>query len=666
VEASRSLTNGSSEAAVPPTGAHQPSDRSVSAVRAASAAPRSPRVGRAVATAIVMANAPASEGGPAAALPWGGRTVLRRLLGQLRALDVRRTHVVTRPAWDDELASSLAGHGIEVSLHVSPTVSEDFHTVAEIARGGEGPIIVLNGEIVTHGEALAGLLLDPRVVTGALSRHRRIPQYLAPRTRTTRGRIMSASSAYHATARPNTSQLGVVKIGESDRSALVDVAEHLASLTKSALPPGWEEEFELKESRWRRSLAGDDATDDEVGVHKDGHGAFAASDEGVGAPAAGLHDDYDDVLAPLSTEAEAEVALRRAALRENVVALLLVGLVRADVHVVNSYLRALFWARPLSLEAVRDAAERIEDYDEDRVLLDSAVKANDGFFTTFFVSPYSKYIASWAARRGLTPNQVTSISMTIGILAAAIFATGSRPGLVTGAVLLQLAFTADCVDGQLARYTRQFSKLGAWLDSIFDRTKEYIVFAGLAVGAVRGFEDDVWVLAVAAITLQTVRHMADFSFGARQTQAIASEERPPIEEPGDGLLRGPQRLAVLPTSLPEGGDDLDPAATHPPSSPLLFAEPVIDVPSKPSPPLTRRIVTGLTRRALGGSRALDRWRWTRWLKKILVFPIGERFAVISVTAAVATPRFTFIVVLAWGGLAMLYQLAGRSVRSLSQ
>ena len=27
------------------------------------------------------------------------------------------------------------------------------------------------------------------------------------------------------------------------------------------------------------------------------------------------------------------------------------------------------------------------------------MKANDGFFTTFFVSPYSKYIARWAARQ---------------------------------------------------------------------------------------------------------------------------------------------------------------------------------------------------------------------------------------------------------------------------
>ena len=60
----------------------------------------------------------------------------------------------------------------------------------------------------------------------------------------------------------------------------------------------------------------------------------------------------------------------------------------------------------------------------------------------------------------------------------------------------------DCVDGQLARYTRQFSKLGAWLDSIFDRAKEYVVFAGLAIGASRT-GDPVWLLAGAALALQT-------------------------------------------------------------------------------------------------------------------------------------------------------------------
>src|SRR3954453_11521062 len=115
-------------------------------------------------------------------------------------------------------------------------------------------------------------------------------------------------------------------------------------------------------------------------------------------------------------------------------------------------------------------------YEEAAALLKSAVKASDGFFTTFFVSPYSKYIARWCARRGFTPNQITTVSLLIGLAAAVAFATGERAGLIAGAVLLQLAFTTDCVDGQLARYTRTFSKLGAWLDSVFDRSKEYLAF----------------------------------------------------------------------------------------------------------------------------------------------------------------------------------------------
>ena len=87
------------------------------------------------------------------------------------------------------------------------------------------------------------------------------------------------------------------------------------------------------------------------------------------------------------------------------------------------------------------------------------MKANDGFFTTFFVSPYSKYIARWAARRGWTPNGVSTLSVAIGFVAAAAFATGERAWMIAGAVLLQAAFTLDCVDGQLARYTRTFTQV---------------------------------------------------------------------------------------------------------------------------------------------------------------------------------------------------------------
>ncbi len=231
---------------------------------------------------------------------------------------------------------------------------------------------------------------------------------------------------------------------------------------------------------------------------------------------------------------------------------------------------------------------------EEQVALDAAVKPDDGFFTTFFVSPYSKYIARWAARRGLTPNQVTVASMVVGLLATAAFATGERWGLVAGALLLQAAFTLDCVDGQLARYTRTFTRFGAWLDSVFDRGKEYAVYAGLAIGASR-MGHPVWLLAGAALTLQTTRHALDFSFAASRqgaTAAVAAGAQPP----------GWQPVSRLP---------------------------------------------GL-----------------KWVTRVIAFPIGERFAAISLTAALFTPRTTFIVLLAWGGVAGLYGVAGRLVRSL--
>jgi phosphatidylglycerophosphate synthase len=259
------------------------------------------------------------------------------------------------------------------------------------------------------------------------------------------------------------------------------------------------------------------------------------------------------------------------------------------------------------------ASEEIAQVDEDRVLLDSAVKPQDGFFTTFFVSPYSKYIARWAARRGLTPNQVTTLSMLIGVAAAAAFAFGTRAGLIAGAVLLQVAFTFDCVDGQLARYTRTFTKLGAWLDSMFDRGKEYVVFAGLAIGSSHA-GDPVWPLATAALTFQTMRHYFDFSFAASEHHEFQTAQRRPLDDPEDDA----------------GARPIAPRASS----------------------------------TLSAWQRLNRLPGVIWIKRMLPFPIGERFAVISITAALFTPRTTFIVVLAWGGVAAVYTLAGRVLRSI--
>ena len=71
------------------------------------------------------------------------------------------------------------------------------------------------------------------------------------------------------------------------------------------------------------------------------------------------------------------------------------------------------------------------------------------------------------------------------------------------------------------------------------------------------------------------------------------------------------------------------------------------------------------RRRLGRLwRAADRNPQLRWLKKIIAFPIGERFAVIAITAALFDAETVFIVMLAWGGFALTYVMVGRTLRSL--
>lgn len=162
------------------------------------------------------------------------------------------------------------------------------------------------------------------------------------------------------------------------------------------------------------------------------------------------------------------------------------------------------------------------------------------------MSPWSKYIAWWASRRGLTPNHVTALSVAVAVLAAACCAIGTRPGYVAGAVLVMLAFGLDCADGQLARLTGLFSALGGWLDGMCDRLKEYVVYAGLAVGAARTGAD-VWLLAVAALVLQTVRHALDSAWAVTPASAGAQAEGVRRRATG-GRRRGHwlRKVAVLP------------------------------------------------------------------------------------------------------------------------
>jgi phosphatidylglycerophosphate synthase len=340
-------------------------------------------------------------------------------------------------------------------------------------------------------------------------------------------------------------------------------------------------------------------------------------------------------------------------------AALLVGLLRSGRAVRAHRLPVtLPWTRVGSPEQARQALAAVSNTDEERVRLDAAVKTEDGFFTTFFVSPYSRHLARWCARAGLSPNQVTSASMAVAVAAAAAFAQGGLALTVVGALLLQFSFTLDCVDGQLARYTRRFSAFGAWLDSVFDRGKEYVVFAGLAVGGIRaGDEASLWLLAVAALGLQTFRHTVDFGYATEQEQALAVVPEQPLTdvdelgasfwEPVPVSARAPAAAEITATR-DRGVPSPDPGA-------VTGRDPAAGAPARRRP---AHQVIELLRRA-------ERVPLLKWAKRIVILPIGERFLLISLVTPLVSPRATFTVLLLWGGVATAYTFGGRLVRSLS-
>ena len=602
-----------------------------SPARDAAATRRAPRVRTGTDTlAILTATTPATEGGAAATLSLGPTTVLGRMVEQLEALDVGRIVVLTRPAWQAEVERAVAGAArAAVSVLATDDLADDLRAVAEIAGETEGSVLVARGDAVTQLEALAGLFADPRIVSGIVVSAATSKSSWSFRALSARGRVISASSPYHRIRQPGVFFLGMLKVDARDRAALAAAAARLAGLVDPA-PERWQAELERKAVDWRLGLWLAERRAD--------------GEEAPERPA----DPETWATLPLGPEAERLLEQRIRTVREDAVSLLLVGLVRADVQLAPRRMRGFYYGRPVSPEAVARAEAELAEIDEDKIALDSAVKGADGFFTTFFVSPYSRYIARFAARRGWTPNQVTTVSMIIGALAAAAFATGSRPGLIAGAILLQAAFTADCVDGQLARYTRQFSKLGAWLDSVFDRGKEYLVFAGLALGSTRGFGEDVWALAAAAMTLQTARHYVDFAYGATQRHKITTRPQQPLEQPEDVP---PRSVAALEA----GSYDVTDTAVEAPGD---------GVEADDEAPVARRTLKSRVRRAVRRMSRLDRWRATYWARRMLVLPIGERFALVSITAALFSPRVTFLALLIWGGGAAAYAVVGRGLRSL--
>ena len=85
---------------------------------------------------------------------------------------------------------------------------------------------------------------------------------------------------------------------------------------------------------------------------------------------------------------------------------------------------------------------------------------------------------------GLTPNQVSAIGIAFAVLSAlAYWKWRSHFFISISAPLLLLASGfCDAIDGILARLYREATTFGGFLDSLFDRYADAIIFCGIIIG----------------------------------------------------------------------------------------------------------------------------------------------------------------------------------------
>jgi phosphatidylglycerophosphate synthase len=174
-------------------------------------------------------------------------------------------------------------------------------------------------------------------------------------------------------------------------------------------------------------------------------------------------------------------------------------------------------------------------------------KSRDAWWTVLLVDPLASRLVKFTANRtGVTPNQLTTGALFLGLGAAACFATAETTWMLVGALLYHLSFVLDCMDGKVARLKGTGSVFGAWLDYIFDRVRVLACAIALMGGqyAATGDVAFVWT-ALAVVFLDMLRYL-----DALEIYKVRSQMR-------SRLVKAQQRAAELELAVRGVPDDVD-------------------------------------------------------------------------------------------------------------
>ncbi|MFC8080237.1 CDP-alcohol phosphatidyltransferase family protein [Streptomyces sp. NPDC057307] len=151
----------------------------------------------------------------------------------------------------------------------------------------------------------------------------------------------------------------------------------------------------------------------------------------------------------------------------------------------------------------------------------------------------------------VTPNQLTYVMTVAGALALPALLVPGITGAVLGVVAVQLYLLLDCVDGEVARWKKQYSMTGVYLDRVAAYLCDAAVLVGFGLRAAdlwgTGRIDWLWAFlgTLAALGAIMVKAETDLVGVARHQQGLAPVKEAASEPRSSGMALARRAAGAL-------------------------------------------------------------------------------------------------------------------------
>ncbi len=99
----------------------------------------------------------------------------------------------------------------------------------------------------------------------------------------------------------------------------------------------------------------------------------------------------------------------------------------------------------------------------------------------YIIRKISGFISGFLSRTPVTPNQVTVISLILGIISGIFFSLGEYTYTITAGLLYFVSTVFDQCDGEIARLKQMETEFGSKLDIIVDAIVNAVIVIGITI-----------------------------------------------------------------------------------------------------------------------------------------------------------------------------------------